>query len=39
MFTEVFNWLPPKTRIEQIAVFYNHPVGRDKNGRRDNYVD
>jgi len=30
MFTEVFKWLPPKTHIEQIAVFYNHPRGRDK---------
>jgi hypothetical protein len=30
MFTEVFKWLPNKTRIEQIAVFYNHPKGRDK---------
>lgn len=30
MFTEVFNWLPDSTHIEQIAVFYNHPRGRDK---------
>jgi hypothetical protein len=29
MFTEVFHWLPPSTHIEQIAVFYNHPRGRD----------
>jgi hypothetical protein len=29
MFTEVFDWLPKSTHIEQIAVFYNHPVGRD----------
>jgi hypothetical protein len=29
MFIEVFKWLPNKTRIEQIAVFYNHPKGRD----------
>lgn len=30
MFTEVFDWLPNKTQIEQIAVFYNHPAGRDR---------
>lgn len=30
MFTEVFDWLPKSTHIEQIAVFYNHPPGRDK---------
>ena len=30
MFAEVFKWLPNETRIEQIAVFYNHPKGRDK---------
>jgi len=30
MFTEVFDWLPKSTRIEHIAVFYNHPKGRDK---------
>lgn len=29
MFTEVFDWLPKSTHIEQIAVFYNHPKGRD----------
>src|SRR5687768_2410356 len=29
MFTEVFDWLPPSTYIEQIAVFYDHPRGRD----------
>jgi hypothetical protein len=29
MFTELFAWLPPTTHIEQIAVFYNHPRGRD----------
>ena len=29
MFKEVFDWLPETTRIEQIAVFYNHPRGRD----------
>jgi len=29
MFTEVFHWLPATTHIEQIAVFYNHPRGRD----------
>jgi hypothetical protein len=30
MFSEVFPWLPPSTHIEQIAIFYNHPRGRDK---------
>ena len=30
MFTELFSWLPPSTHIDQIAVFYNHPRGRDK---------
>jgi hypothetical protein len=30
MFSEVFHWLPSSTHIEQIAVFYNHPRGRDK---------
>jgi hypothetical protein len=30
MFKEVFHWLPPSTQVEQIAVFYNHPRGRDK---------
>lgn len=29
MFTEVFPWLDAKTDIEQIAIFYNHPKGRD----------
>jgi hypothetical protein len=29
MFTEVFDWLPKSTNIDQIAVFYNHPKGRD----------
>lgn len=29
MFTELFAWLPPSTHIEQIAIFYNHPRGRD----------
>ena len=29
MFTELFSWLPPSTVIEQIAIFYNHPSGRD----------
>jgi hypothetical protein len=29
MFKEVFDWLPSSTQIEQIAVFYNHPRGRD----------
>jgi len=29
MFREVFDWLPKSTHIEQIAVFYNHPAGRD----------
>jgi len=26
---EMFSWLPPSTRIEQIAVFVSHPSGRD----------
>lgn len=30
MFTELFAWLPSSTKIEQIAVFYNHPRGRDQ---------
>ena len=30
MFTELFSGLPPSTHIDQIAVFYNHPRGRDK---------
>ena len=29
MFKEVFDWLPKSTQIAQIAVFYNHPAGRD----------
>jgi hypothetical protein len=29
MFSELFSWLPQSTQIEQIAVFYNHPRGRD----------
>lgn len=29
MFTEIFPWLDKKTAIEQIAIFYNHPKGRD----------
>ena len=29
MFNEVFPWLEAKTVIEQIAIFYNHPKGRD----------
>jgi hypothetical protein len=29
MFTELFSWLPASTVIEQIAIFYNHPRGRD----------
>ena len=29
MFTELFEWLPVTTKIEQIAVFYDHPRGRD----------
>jgi hypothetical protein len=29
MFTEVFSWLDPSTQVEQIAVFYDHPKGRD----------
>ena len=30
MFTEFFAWLPSSTQIEQIAIFYNHPRGRDR---------
>jgi hypothetical protein len=30
MFTELFSWLPSSTRIEQIAIFYNHLRGRDQ---------
>jgi hypothetical protein len=30
MFTELFSWLPRSTHIEQIAIFYNHPAGRDR---------
>jgi hypothetical protein len=29
MFTELFPWLPRDTPLEQVAVFYNHPPGRD----------
>ena len=29
MFTEVFSWLDSSTQLEQIAVFYDHPKGRD----------
>ena len=29
IFTEVFTWLDPKTRVEQIAVLVSHPKGRD----------
>ena len=29
MFTEVFSWLDSSTQVEQIAVFYDHPKGRD----------
>jgi hypothetical protein len=29
MFTEVFAWLNSSTQLEQIAVFYDHPKGRD----------
>jgi hypothetical protein len=29
LFTELFPWLPRTIDIEQIAVFYNHPAGRD----------
>jgi hypothetical protein len=29
MFKELFAWLHKSTTIEQIAVFYNHPKGRD----------
>ena len=30
MFTELFPWLPRSTPLEQIAIFYNHPKGRDQ---------
>jgi 2-oxo-4-hydroxy-4-carboxy--5-ureidoimidazoline (OHCU) decarboxylase len=29
MFTEVVPWLHQATEVEQIAVFYDHPKGRD----------
>ena len=29
MFTELFSWLPRSTKIRQVAVFHNHPRGRD----------
>ena len=29
MFTELFTWLPSTTQIEQVAIFYDHPRGRD----------
>jgi hypothetical protein len=29
MFTEVFPWLDSSLQIEQFAVFYDHPKGRD----------
>jgi hypothetical protein len=29
MFRELFPWLPTSTSVEQFAVFYNHPKGRD----------
>ncbi len=29
IFKEVFHWLPPSTPIRQVAVFVNHPKGRD----------
>jgi hypothetical protein len=29
MFTEVFPWLDESTEVEHIAVFYDHPKGRD----------
>lgn len=29
MFTEVFSWLNASIDIEQVAVFYDHPKGRD----------
>ena len=30
IFKDLFTWLPPSTQLRQIAVFYNHPRGRDK---------
>ncbi len=29
IFSEVFTWLNPKTKIEQIAILISHPKGRD----------
>ena len=29
IFKELFSWLPKSTRLEQIAVFISHPLGRD----------
>jgi len=29
IFKELFSWLPPYTKLEQIAVFVSHPQGRD----------
>src|SRR6266511_4656479 len=29
IFSELFPWLPRSTKLEQFAVFYNHPRGRD----------
>jgi hypothetical protein len=29
IFKEIFHWLPPSTPIRQVAVFINHPQGRD----------
>ncbi|TXI76594.1 MAG: hypothetical protein E6Q43_02070 [Dokdonella sp.] len=30
IFTEVFSWLPPKTKLRQIAIFASHPADRNK---------
>lgn len=29
IFTDIFSWLPKSTPLSQIAVFINHPKGRD----------
>lgn len=29
IFSELFSWLPPDTKLKQIAVFPTHPQGRD----------
>ena len=29
IFKDIFSWLPPSTQLRQVAVFINHPRGRD----------